>query len=422
MTFDPQHPLPGSRALVAGAARSGLAAARLLRRHGLAVTVCDRRGADAAPEGVVELAAAGVTFVWGRDDAGLLDGHDLVIWSPGIAADHPLAAAARAAGTPVLGELELGYRAARAPLVCITGTNGKSTTTDLTGALLRAAGREVAVCGNIGRAICEVAENVSESGLLVVEVSSFQLETVDQLRPSVATWLNLTPDHLDRHGTLAEYASAKQRLFRRQIREDWAITNADDDIVAAHRAGHGEPAAFSVAHAVEHGAYFEDGWIVLARRGGREQAARIVIHGQFREHRVRQPLLLANILKQSRTHPAAQNRIQHISVEPGLIRHSHRGHAQIDMNLFERLLVADNVAVDDGRVLLGGGGHFFHRSCSTISEFASISLARPQSRTRTSPNSPTMMLAGLRSRCTTPREWAKATASQIRENKRKRSS
>lgn len=271
MTFDPRHPLPGSRALVAGAARSGLAAARLLRRHGLAVTVCDRRGADAAPEGVVELAAAGVTFVWGRDDAGLLDGHDLVIWSPGIAADHPLAAAARAAGTRVLGELELGYRAARAPLVCITGTNGKSTTTDLTGALLRAAGREVAVCGNIGRAICEVAENVSESGLLVVEVSSFQLETVDQLRPSVATWLNLTPDHLDRHGTLADYASAKQRLFRRQTREDWAITNADDDIVTAHRAGHGEPAAFSVAHAVDQGAYFEDGWIVLARRGGRER-------------------------------------------------------------------------------------------------------------------------------------------------------
>ncbi|MCE9627807.1 MAG: UDP-N-acetylmuramoyl-L-alanine--D-glutamate ligase, partial [Candidatus Eisenbacteria bacterium] len=268
MTLDPRHPLPGTRALVAGAARSGLAAARLLRRHGLAVTVCDRRAADAAPEGARELAEAGVVFAWGRDDAGLLEAHDLVIWSPGIAVDHPLAVAARAAGKPVLGELELGYRAAHAPLVCITGTNGKSTTTDLTGALLRAAGREVAVCGNIGRAICEVAEDVSASGLLVVEVSSFQLETVDTLRPSIATWLNLTPDHLDRHGSLDVYAAAKQRLFVHQTEEDFAVVNADDPGVASRRAGHGQPAAFSVSQPVDEGAFFEDGWIVLARRGG----------------------------------------------------------------------------------------------------------------------------------------------------------
>lgn len=271
MTLDPRHPLPGTRALVAGAARSGLAAARLLRRHGLAVTVCDRRAADAAPEGARELAEAGVVFAWGRDDAGLLESHDLVIWSPGIAVDHPLAVAARAAGKPVLGELELGYRAAAAPLVCITGTNGKSTTTDLTGALLRAAGREVAVCGNIGRAICEVAEDVSASGLLVVEVSSFQLETVDTLRPSIATWLNLTPDHLDRHGSLDVYAAAKQRLFVNQTEEDFAVVNADDPGVASRRAGHGQPAAFSVSQPVDEGAFFEDGWIVLARRGGHER-------------------------------------------------------------------------------------------------------------------------------------------------------
>jgi UDP-N-acetylmuramoylalanine--D-glutamate ligase len=199
MSLDLQHPLPGDRALVAGAARSGIAAARLLRRHGLEVTLCDRRGEDAAPAAARALAAEGVRCVWGRDDAGLLAGHDFVVWSPGFALDHPLAVAAHAAGVPLIGELELGFRAARAPLVCVTGTNGKSTTTDLVGALLRAAGREVAVCGNIGRAICEVAESVSPAGLLVVEVSSFQLETVDRLRPHIATWLNLTPDHLDRH-------------------------------------------------------------------------------------------------------------------------------------------------------------------------------------------------------------------------------
>ncbi len=271
MSLDPRHPLPGTRALVAGAARSGVAAARLLRRHGLDVTVCDRRAPDALPEPALALAAEGVTCAWGRDDAGLLEGHDFVVWSPGIGLEHPLAVAARAADLPILGELELGYRASRAPLVCITGTNGKSTTTDLVGALLRAAGREVEVCGNIGRAICEVAEQVSPTGLLVVEVSSFQLETVDRLRPSIATWLNLTPDHLDRHGSLEVYGAMKQRLFAHQTEEDWAVWNADDPEVSSRRAGAGAPCEFSVTRGVDEGAFLEDGRLVLARRGGREQ-------------------------------------------------------------------------------------------------------------------------------------------------------
>jgi len=271
VSLDLKYPLPGDHALVAGAARSGIAAARLLRRHGLAVTLCDRRSEDSAPAAARALASDGVRCVWGRDDAGLLAGHDFVVWSPGFALDHPLAMAARAADVPLIGELELGFRAARAPLVCVTGTNGKSTTTDLVGALLRVAGREVAVCGNIGRAICEVAESVSPAGLLVVEVSSFQLETVDRLHPTIATWLNLTPDHLDRHGSLAAYGAMKQRLFARQTEEDWAVLNADDPEVISRRTGAGTAAAFSVAHPVDEGAFCEDGTLVLARRGGRER-------------------------------------------------------------------------------------------------------------------------------------------------------
>lgn len=270
MTFDRHHPLPGLRPLVAGAARSGVAAARLLARHGAGVRVCDRRGADELPEPARALAGEGIECAWGRDDAGLLDGRDFVVWSPGIPYDHALAVAARERGLPVLGELELGFLAARAPLVCITGTNGKSTTTDLAGALLRAAGREVAVCGNIGRPICEVAEDVSAAGLLVVEVSSFQLETVEKLKPFVATWLNLTPDHLDRHGDLATYAAMKQRLFDRQDESDYAVRNADDAEVA-RRGGAASPLAFSVAHPVDDGAFFAEGDLVLARRGGRER-------------------------------------------------------------------------------------------------------------------------------------------------------
>ena len=270
MTIDARHPLPGQRPLVVGAARSGLAAAQLLLRHGLRPRVCDARSAEALPDAARRLAAMGLEAMLGRDDAGLLEGRDFVVWSPGIPSNHPLAVSARAHGIPLISELELGYLAAHAPLVCVTGTNGKSTTTHLTGALLAAAGREVQVCGNIGRAICEVAEDVSPRGLLVAEVSSFQLETVERLRPFVAAWLNLTPDHLDRHGDLETYASLKQRLFARQEEEDYGVWNADDAGVLSHRAGDGTPLTFSILGPVGQGAFLARGEFALAWRGGTE--------------------------------------------------------------------------------------------------------------------------------------------------------
>ena len=268
MTRAPENLLPGRRPLIVGAGRSGAAAARLLARHGLDVRLCDRR--EAAAPLAAELAALGVDVRLGRDDAGELEGRDFVVWSPGIALDHPIARAARAAGLPILSELEVGCRFARAPLFCITGTNGKSTTTDLTGALLRATGIEAAVCGNIGRAICDVAESVPADGALVVEVSSFQLETVERLKPRVAAWLNLTPDHLDRHGTLEAYAALKQRLFANQDAQDFAVWNADDPAVTAHRAGSAATLEFSRTRAVPAGAHAAGGAITLVWRGRSE--------------------------------------------------------------------------------------------------------------------------------------------------------
>ncbi len=272
MTIDARHPLPGSRPLVVGAARSGLAAARLLARHGLDVRLADARfgGADGAEHGR-ELVRQGACASWDADDPRTLEGRDFVVWSPGIPTTHPLAVAARAAGLPVLSELEIGYLAARAPFLCVTGTNGKSTTTHLAGALLRGAGRQAEVCGNIGRALCEVAESVPPTGLLVVEVSSFQLETVDRLKPFVATWLNLTPDHLERHGDFAGYGAAKQSLFARQDETDYAVWNADDPEVMARRTGRGTWLEFSAARAVEDGAAAVDGRIRLGWRGGVEE-------------------------------------------------------------------------------------------------------------------------------------------------------
>jgi UDP-N-acetylmuramoylalanine--D-glutamate ligase len=248
-----------------------VAAARLLAGHGLPVQVCDRRPPGELGAAAAALSACGAELIAGRDDAALLNGHDVVVWSPGIEFEHPIAAAARARGVPVLSELEIGFIAAQAPFLCVTGTNGKSTTTDLIGALLRAAGREVAVCGNIGRAVCEVAERVSAAGLLVVEVSSFQLETVDRLKPFVATWLNLTPDHLERHGSIDAYGAAKQRLFARQDEGDYAVWNADDPEVMTRRTGAGTWLEVSATRPVEQGATVRNGSIELLWRGGSER-------------------------------------------------------------------------------------------------------------------------------------------------------
>ena len=273
MTDATRHPIPGRRPLVVGAARSGLAAARLLAQRGAEVLVCDALSAAERGDAARTLEALGIAAAWGQDGPELLEGRDLVVWSPGIPVTHRLARAARVAGVPVLSELEVGWRASLAPFVCITGTNGKSTTADLTGALLRGCGRTEEVCGNIGRPVCDAAPAVPPHGVVVAEVSSFQLETVDLLKPFVAVWLNLTPDHLDRHGDFATYAAMKRRLFERQDGGDVAVWNADDPEVMARRIPEGAPAApmaltFSTRGPVTRGASLEGGRIVLSGDGG----------------------------------------------------------------------------------------------------------------------------------------------------------
>jgi UDP-N-acetylmuramoylalanine--D-glutamate ligase len=200
------------RALVAGLARSGRAAALALARRGVAVVAADRSAAVAA-EG---LAVAGVELRLGTEEGSLLDGVELLVKSPGVPAESPLPAAARARGVPIWSEVELGYRLLRGnPLVGVTGTNGKTTTTELLGAVFRAAGRPVEVAGNVGTPLTEVADRVDEETWIVCELSSFQLEDVHELACEVAVLLNLEPDHLDRHGTFEAYREAKLRIFER---------------------------------------------------------------------------------------------------------------------------------------------------------------------------------------------------------------
>ena len=200
------------RALVLGLARSGHAAALALARRGVVVV-----GADRSPDAMAgRLADEGVEVRLGSEEESLLEGVQLVVKSPGVPAASPLAAAARARGIPIWSEVELGYRLLPGnPLIGVTGTNGKTTTTELLGAILRAAGRRVEVAGNVGRALTGVAEHIEPGTTVVCELSSFQLEDVHELTCDVAVLLNLEPDHLDRHGTLAAYRDAKLRIFDR---------------------------------------------------------------------------------------------------------------------------------------------------------------------------------------------------------------
>ena len=201
------------RALVIGLARSGQAAALALARRGVATVAADRSsGVDPG-----RLAGAGVEVHLGTEEESLLEGVELVVKSPGVPGESPLAAAARRRSIPLWSEVELGYRLlpAGARVIGVTGTNGKTTTTELLGAILHADDRPTEVAGNVGRPLTDAAEEAGPDSWVVCELSSFQLEDVDSLACDVAVLLNLEPDHLDRHGSFEAYRDAKLRIFER---------------------------------------------------------------------------------------------------------------------------------------------------------------------------------------------------------------
>jgi UDP-N-acetylmuramoylalanine--D-glutamate ligase len=226
MTANPSFSVSGKRVVVVGAARSGVAAAELLVRRGASVTLTDVRDqidADA------RLREAGVELELGGHRPETLLGADLIVLSPGVPPGQSVIAEARAAGVPVMGELELASRWLRGRIVAITGTKGKSTTTTLTGRMLAAGGHHVLVGGNIGDALSAQVDDSTEDTIHVIEASSFQLEGSGSFHPWIAVLLNFSPDHLDRHADIAEYAAAKARVFANQTPADWAVLNADDE-------------------------------------------------------------------------------------------------------------------------------------------------------------------------------------------------
>ena len=210
--------------VVAGAGRSGVAAAALLLSRGARVTVSDLR----EPEGAADLRRQGAALDVGPHRADLFAAADLVVLSPGVPADQEAVQAAQRAGVPVMGEIELASRWLSGRVIAITGTKGKSTTTTLTARMLQEAGLDATAGGNLGTPLSTQVASSHPASLHVVEVSSFQLETTDTFHPWVAVLLNLSPDHLDRHPSFDAYAAAKARVFANQTPDDWAVVNADD--------------------------------------------------------------------------------------------------------------------------------------------------------------------------------------------------
>ncbi|MBV9130137.1 MAG: UDP-N-acetylmuramoyl-L-alanine--D-glutamate ligase [Verrucomicrobia bacterium] len=216
------------RAAVLGMGASGEAAARLLHSRGANVTVFDSGKPEA--QRIRLLQDLGISTIVGEAAERAKADYEMTILSPGIDPAVPLVENFRRQGATFIGELELAFRFCERPVIAITGTNGKTTTTQLIESILNGAGHRTVACGNIGLPFAEAVQRQAEFDFFTVEVSSFQLETISSFRPDVAVWLNLSPDHLDRYPNLAEYRTAKLRIFENQRSIDYAITNYSDDL------------------------------------------------------------------------------------------------------------------------------------------------------------------------------------------------
>ena len=282
-----------NQVLVIGAARSGLAGAEFLAKHGQRVVLSDMKKV----ESVDNLRALDVSFIWGQQpDVGAIQ-PDYIVISPGVPLTIPPVVYAKAHQIPVIGELELAYRNCKAPFVAITGTNGKTTTTTLTGELLKKTGKQVFVGGNIGVPLISYVENLQQQDVVVAEVSSFQLETTESFCPHLALMLNLTPDHLDRHGDMAGYLAAKAKIFANQKESDYLVLNYDDEALRGlEKQSKGKVIFFSQQHKLEEGVYL-DGTQVVLRLHGQEtvicDAAEIAIKGKHNLENAMGAILLA---------------------------------------------------------------------------------------------------------------------------------
>jgi UDP-N-acetylmuramoylalanine--D-glutamate ligase len=256
--------LKGKKVLVVGLGKSGLAAALFLRRRGAQVTVSDVRSAEALARDIPALLEEGIMVEAGGHGLLTFRRQDLIVVSPGVPLDTPELVQARSLGQPIIGELELAARFLKGRILAITGSNGKTTTTSLTGEILKEGGLTMLVGGNIGVPVVSLIDESTDNAWSVLEVSSFQLESTEEFRPAIAVILNITPDHLDRHGNFENYARAKERIFARQQPGDFLVLNAENarTAEAASRAA-SQVYWFSIERSVRQGAWIEGGYVVF---------------------------------------------------------------------------------------------------------------------------------------------------------------
>ncbi|MGH9573750.1 MAG: UDP-N-acetylmuramoyl-L-alanine--D-glutamate ligase [Candidatus Acidiferrales bacterium] len=266
--------LRGKRVLIVGLARTGVAASLFCSARGARVTATDRNSEQELAETVVLLRAAGVSLALAGHEQASLREQDLLVVSPGIPVNAPLLEEARKLGIPVWSEIELAWRFLRGKLIAITGSNGKTTTTSLVAHILKTSAIPTLVGGNIGVPLLSLVDSSSDATVTVAEISSFQLENVEEFRPEVGVLLNLTPDHLDRHASFEEYAGAKMRMFENQSERDAAILNADDPEVTRRMPNGPRVYWFSRKKRVAAGAFLLEEEIVFRADGDEIQLLR----------------------------------------------------------------------------------------------------------------------------------------------------
>lgn len=265
--------LSGCRTLIVGLGRTGVATARFCAGKGATVAVADEKEAFELEDGIAAIGDVSVELKLGGPGNEVLSAVDLVIPSPGVPPVHHLLRAARERGIPVMSEIELAYRYVKTPIIAVTGTNGKTTTTELIGEFFTSWGKKVFVGGNIGNPLIGIAGNDDECEYLVVEVSSFQLMWIDRFRPFISLLLNVTPDHIDYHGSFGEYRRAKERIFENQTGGDLAILNGDDpEIASLGGMMTADVAWFSSSLVVERGMFRKGNFLCCSMREGTEES------------------------------------------------------------------------------------------------------------------------------------------------------
>ena len=264
--------LNNKRVLVVGLGKSGVAAALFLKSRGAQVTVSDSKPQEQLSEEIPILLDHGIAVETGGHGERTFHGQDLIVVSPGVPVDSPALVQARALGEPVIGEIELAAQFLPKNMVAITGSNGKTTTTTLIGEIISAGGYPTRVGGNIGTPAISLVATARRDSVIVLEVSSFQLETIQTFRPKVAVVLNVTPDHLDRHRTFETYVDAKGRIFENQQADDFAVLNADDPVcVGLAGRTRAQVFWFSRKKEVQQGASLRDGRILFRDSSGQQE-------------------------------------------------------------------------------------------------------------------------------------------------------